>query len=134
MSNKEAAFHPLFNGIPALRSYIEAATGKQAHYKADVARSAHLPVYRVILDQAADLPVKHPVKLGHKYNVITVMPVLGEKGKPALTPYVLPLPAIKEKLRFIYDKQQFTFLQTAAQVLGIAPGEPKQAVRGQTVI
>ena len=65
----------------------------------------------LILDKRADLPVYHPVELGHKDNIITEFPVLGEEGKPFFPAFCVPLPSVKKKLTLVYYQQNTPLME-----------------------
>ena len=71
----------------------------------------------VVLDQAPDLSVQHPVKLCEQDHVITIMAVLGEEGQPGTPVRGRVFPGIKKELRFIYEDLNLSFPEPAAEML-----------------
>lgn len=63
-----------------------------------------------MLNQAADLSVNHPVKLGDQDNVITQLSMLRKEGQPLSAAGLLPFTSIKYQLALIDHKKDGSFL------------------------
>lgn len=86
----------------------------------------------LILDQAPDLPVQHPVKLGAQEDKVPKMPVRSKEPCPALPAFHRPVPGIKKQLGLIYDQQDRVLFDTPP--LKVIPGDSHQTVRLQLMV
>ena len=102
-TQKEGSIYLFMDGVPPLDINEKAAPGQKSKKGTKAARPADLPMYILILDETADLTIKHPVELGSKNNVIAKMPMLAEEGEPASLRETLPLTGIEYQLRLIND-------------------------------
>lgn len=76
----------------------------------------------LILDQAADLPVQHPVKLCAQEYKEPKMPVHGKKPCPPLPALYRPIPGVKKELGLVYDQEDGILLD--APPFKVLPGNP----------
>ena len=86
----------------------------------------------LILDQAPDLAIDHPVELGDQDDIIAQMTMQRKKAKPFITADFLPFPGIKEQLTLINHKQNRSFLDPF--ITEVLPAVLDQELRSHLVI
>lgn len=72
----------LMKGIPHLDGYEGLSAEEQGKGFALPTEVRHLPMDELIFDQAANLPVNHPVKLSDQDDVIPELSMLRKEGQP----------------------------------------------------
>lgn len=100
----------LMQRIPHLYSNKGLTTEEQRHDFALPAEIRHLAMYILMLDQAADLSVNHPVKLGDQYDIVSQLSMLRKEGQPLGPAGLLPFTSVKYQLALIDHKKDGSFL------------------------
>lgn len=134
MSNKKLAANLFLHGIPYLDRDEQLAPAEQGEKFALKAKIADLAVNPFILDQAADLAVQHPIKLGNQDDLITKFPVLRKKAAPLRTVLLAPVAGIEKDLAFVDHQKDLSLLDAAPDVLRIILAKGNQALRRQKSI
>ena len=95
--------------IPAFHRYEGLTAEEQGKHLALPAEIRHLPMNVLIFDQATDIPVNHPVKLGDQDDVIAEFSMLRKETEPFVPPGLLPVPGIEQQLTLVNDDQHSAF-------------------------
>lgn len=119
-------------GIPHLHHNKRAAAEEQRHELSAEAVVTQLPVNELVLNNASDLPINHPVKLGDQRHIKAILPVLGEKREPVRPPLLLPVPRVEYQLALVNDQENSPFLDLLP--LEEDSGVVDQVVRGKLVV
>ena len=122
----------LLERIPAFYRYEGLTAEHQGEHFALPAEIGHLPVDVLILNQAADVSVYHPVKLGDQDDIIAEFSMLRKETEPFVPPGLLPVPGIEQELTLIDHNEhgafRDVFLPEAVKL------ELYEVVRGHLVI
>ena len=121
-----------FQRIPAFYRYEGLTAEYQGKHFALPAEIGHFAVDVLILDQAPDIPVNHPVKLGDQDDIIAEFSMLRKEGEPFVPACLLPVPGIKQELTLIDHNEHGAF----RDVLFSVPVqlELNEIVRGHLVV
>ena len=92
---------PLMKRVPPFHSNESLAAEEQRQQLTLPAEVGHLPVNVLIFNQAPDLTVDHPVKLGDQDDIKPKLSMLRKEGKPLGPAVALPFPGIKEQLALV---------------------------------
>ena len=66
----------------------------------------------LIFNERSNLPVYHAVELRDQYDIVAILPMLGEEAKPIVPAFFLPFTSIKDELRFVNDQHDGIFLDS----------------------
>lgn len=121
----------LMKRIPPLDSYERLTAEDQGEQFALPTEVGHLTVNELILDQAPDLPVHHPVKLGNQDNIIPQLSMLRKEAEPLGPAILLPFSGIEQQLTLIDHQQNRTFLRLGSYFI---LAKLDQEIRGHFMI
>src|SRR5699024_4606882 len=83
-----------FQRIPHFNGNKQISKRKQRYQLTSPTKIRDFSMLIFILDQAANLPINHTVKLSHKDNIISKMSMHRKKFKPFIPMFMTPVPCI----------------------------------------